>query len=233
MFNASVPKCRRRLPNKTSSRTLKRWLVALVLTLCAPAIAKASDYGAAPSQSAQRPFVACGEYARKANGHMREIVSAVDQVWGARIRVYESVAAEPPHARPGGCIMYNTAYMNMLLQDLMIRDQAVAESMLYAIMAHEVGHELHHDFSSERAGVPNETKELQADRFAGYTLERLNIGVDNIVPYYSLAGDEFTGQVGRPASHGESMQRTSALKKGWDQAEWNQPEDYESLSDGE
>ncbi len=162
---------------------------------------------------------------------MRGIVSAVDQVWDAHVRVYESVAVEPPHARPGGCIMYNTAYLNMLLQDLLIRDRTVAQSMLYAIMAHEVGHELHHDFSPQRASVPTETKELQADRFAGYTMERLNINLDNIVPYYSLAGDEFTGQVGRPASHGESMQRTDALKKGWDQAEWNQPEDYQGLSE--
>jgi hypothetical protein len=220
--------------NNATLRMIRRWFFALTLALCIPAMAHASDSAAAHAQSGQHPvFVACGEYARKASGHMREIVSAVDQVWDAHIRVYESVAAEPPHARPGGCIMYNTAYMNMLFQDLLIRDRAVAESMMYAIMAHEVGHELHHDFSSQRADVPNETKELQADRFAGYTMERLNIGVDNIVPYYSLAGDEFTGQVGRPASHGESMQRTSALKKGWDQAEWNQPEDYQPLSDGE
>jgi hypothetical protein len=27
------------------------------------------------------------------------------------------------------------------------------------------------------------------------------------------------------------MRRTAALKRGWDSAEWNQPEDYRSLSD--
>ena len=104
--------------------------------------------------------------------------------------------------------------------------------MLYAIMAHEVGHEMHGDFSPQRAQVSSETKELQADRFAGYTLERLNIGLDNITPYYSLAGDEFSGGQARAGSeHGVSMSRTDALKKGWDRAEWNQPEDYRALSE--
>jgi predicted metalloprotease len=207
------------------------WLFILILAFWAN-VAAGSEYQ--QSQSAPRSAsVACGEYARKANAHMREIVRAVDQVWDAHVRVYESVAMAPPHARPGGCVFYNAAYLNALLQDLLIRDRAAAESMLYAIMAHEVGHELHHDFSPQRANLSSATKELQADRFAGYTMERLNIGLDNITPYYSLAGDEFTGQVGRPASHGESMQRTDALKKGWDQAEWNQPEDYQPLSEGD
>ncbi|HXR36979.1 MAG TPA: hypothetical protein VN754_13565 [Candidatus Binataceae bacterium] len=37
-------------------------------------------------------------------------------------------------------------------------------------------HELHHDFTPQRADFSAETKELEADRFADYTLERLNIG---------------------------------------------------------
>jgi len=179
-------------------------------------------------------FVACGEYARRAGGQMRQIVSAVDNVWSAHVRVYESVAPAPPHARPGGCVFYNAAYMNLLLEHLMIRDQGVADAMMYAIMAHEVEHEMHDDFSPQRAQVSSETKELQADRFAGYTLERLNISLDNITPYYSLAGDEFTGGQTRAGSeHGVSMSRTGALKQGWDRAEWNQPEDYRALSDDE
>ncbi len=163
---------------------------------------------------------------------MKAIVGAIDEVWGAHVRVFESVAAMPPHARPGGCVFYNSAYLNLLLQHLLIQDRAVVEPMLYAIMAHEVGHELHHDLSPQRADTSTETKELQADRFAGYTLERLNIGLDNITPYYSLAGDEFSGGGNRgTAGHGNSMRRTAALKKGWDQAEWNQPEDYQALGD--
>jgi hypothetical protein len=47
-------------------------------------------------------------------------------------------------------------------------------------------------------------------------------------------GDEFTGSLSRAADrHGVSMQRTAALKKGWDRAEWNQAEDYKGLSDDE
>jgi hypothetical protein len=183
------------------------------------------------AQAAQ--FVACGEYVRAPSEHMREVVSAIDDVWDAHVKVYESVAVRPPHARRGGCVMYNSTYMKALLQDLLVRDRNAAEYMLYAIMAHEVGHELHDDFSPARAEVSGMTKELEADRFAGYTLERLNIGLDSVTPYYSLAGDEFTGAIGRPSSHGDSMRRTAALRTGWEHAEWNQPEDYQSLSPGD
>jgi len=164
---------------------------------------------------------------------MREVLSAVDGVWDTHVKIYESVAVAPPHARRGGCVFYNSAYLNLLLRDLLIRDSAAAESVLYAIMAHEVGHEVHDDFGPARDDVSTQTKELEADRFAGYTLERLKIGLDNITPYYSLTGDEFTGQTGRPGSHGDSMRRTAALRKGWDRAEWNQPEDSQSLSEGD
>lgn len=203
---------------------------ALMLILAA-AIGAASD--PAPAASAQRPvFVACGEYARKASGRMRAIMSAVDDVWDAHVRVYESVAIAPPHARPGGCVLYNPAYLNLLMQRLMIRDSAIADAMLYAIMAHEAGHEMHGDFGPQRAQVSSQTKELEADRFAGYTMERLNIGLDNITPYYSLAGDEFNGgQTAAGTEHGVSTRRTAALRKGWDLAQWNQPEDYHSLSE--
>ena len=178
-------------------------------------------------------FVACGEVARRPGKRMKAIVGAIDEIWGANVRVYESAVMTSPHARPGGCIFYNSAFLNLLLKQLMIQDPAVVGPMLYAIMAHEVGHELHHDFSPQRADTSIEVKELQADRFAGYTLERLNIGLDSITPYYSLGGDEFSGGSRGDAGHGDSTRRTAALKKGWDQAEWNQPEDYQPLSDGD
>jgi hypothetical protein len=58
--------------------------------------------------------------------------------------------------------------------------------------------------------------------------------LDAITPYYSLAGDEFTGtQTQSASSHGVSMRRTAALKNGWDLAEWNQPEDSQPLSESE
>ena len=165
---------------------------------------------------------------------MKAIVSAVDDVWNSQVKVYESVMPLPPHARPGGCIFYNPLYLNLLMRHLLVQDPGIVEPLLYAIMAHELGHEMHADFSSARADVSTQTKELQADRFAGYTLQRLNIGLDNITPYYSLAGDEFSGARPQAAtSHGDSMSRTAALKKGWELAEWNQPEDARSLSEGE
>lgn len=189
--------------------------------------------GDTPAVSAQRTvFVACGEYAHPASSRMRAIVAAINDVWDAHLRVYQSVGIAPPHARPGGCVLYNPLYLNALMQRLMIRDRAVADAMLYAIFAHEVGHELHGDFGPQRAQVSSETRELEADRFAGYTLERLNIGLDNITPYYSLAGDEFSGAQATSANaHGVSVRRTAALRKGWDLAEWNQPEDYRPLSE--
>jgi hypothetical protein len=164
---------------------------------------------------------------------MKGIVTAVDDVWNSHVRVYESVVPLPPHARPGGCIFYNPVYLNLLMRHLLVQDSSIVEPLIYAIMAHEVGHEMHDDFSAARAEVSTQTKELQADRFAGYTLQRLNIGLDNITPYYSLAGDEFSGARPQAASsHGDSGRRTAALKNGWDLAEWNQPEDARSLSEG-
>ena len=210
--------------------------IAALVVFCAAEMVAAAEYqttsGQAPANGST--FVACGEPARRANSRMKSLVSAVDDVWSARIRVYESVAPAPPHARRGGCVFYNQAFLNLLLlRRLLVQDPGVIEPLLYAIMAHEVGHEMHQDFSPERAGVSSQTKELEADRFAGYTLEHLNIGLDNIIPYYSLAGDEFGGQARAANSHGVSMSRTAALKNGWDLAEWNQPEDSHSLTEGD
>jgi hypothetical protein len=227
-------------------RNIRQFAIPALIALLVLAIAIALDYPCAfsseppllvsDSQSTARQgvFVACGEYARKASNRMTSIVSSIDEIWDTRVRVNESVAPSPPHARPGGCIFYNAAFMGVLMRGLMVQDSSVANAMLYAIMAHEIGHEMHNDFSEQRADVAPETKELQADRFAGYTLERLNISLDNVTPYYSLVGDEFTGSLNHAADrHGVSMQRTEALKKAWERAEWNQPEDYKALSEDE
>jgi predicted metalloprotease len=89
--------------------------------------------------------------------------------------------------------------------------------MLYAIMAHELGHIEHHDYQRNASSV---TKELEADRFSGYTLSRMGIPRDNITPFYSLGGDEFSGV----HDHGFSSQRIAAFDQGWKRAEWKQPE---------
>lgn len=225
-----------------------RWRIAIgiLIVFFAPGFALAFDYqstggggaiqrlsgpGESPQASA---FIACGEPARRASDRMRTIVSEIDDVWSAHVRVYQSIVLSPPHARPGGCVFYNPVYLNLLMRHLLVQDSSVVESMVYAIMAHEVGPEMHDDFSAARAEISTQTKELQADRFAGYTLQHLNIGLDNITPYYSLAGDEFSAA--RPqatTSHGDSGRRTAALKNGWELGEWNQPEDARSLSEGD
>ena len=35
------------------------------------------------------------------------IVGRINQLWGAHVRVYQSLAPMPPHAARGGCIFYN------------------------------------------------------------------------------------------------------------------------------
>lgn len=189
----------------------------------------ANPPAAAPSVPAGSHFIACGEIAGPPDEHMKFFVDTIDRLWDTQVNVYSSVAVRSPHARPGGCVFYNPEFMRALFQHLMIpaNDANLTVSILEAVMAHEIGHEMHDDFGPERAGVPGQTKELEADRFAGYTLERLDIPIDSITPYYGLAGDEFTGSESDPqASHGESSQRIAALKHGWDLARWRLPEDY-------
>jgi hypothetical protein len=194
---------------------------------------QASSAANAPAASAAVPagahFIACGELAGPPDEQMKFFVDTIDRLWGAQVSVYASVAVRSPHARPGGCVFYNPEFMRALFQHLMIpaNSTSLTVSILEAVMAHEIGHEMHNDFGPERAGVPGQTKELEADRFAGYTLERLDIPLDSITPYYGLAGDEFTGSGSVPqARHGESSQRIGALKHGWDLARWRLPEDY-------
>lgn len=127
----------------------------------------------------------------------------------------------PPHINSYGCIFYNAKFMKEFLHgEANSYGQPDKIPMIYAIMAHEVGHFMDHDFSAARRKVPSVTKELEADRFSGYTLERLGVPRANITPYYSLGGDEFSGV----HSHGFSNQRIAAFDNGWKRAEWNQPE---------
>jgi predicted metalloprotease len=175
------------------------------------------------AKPASSEMVACGERATPASSQMKTIVRQIDDLWRADIQVYESVHPWPPHARPGGCIFYNARYMNVLLARFMDVRSEDLRPVLYAIMAHEVGHELHHDFDRKREGVPSKTLELEADRFAGYTMEELDIPPTNITPYYALGGDEFA--IPNAPKHGKSGQRVSAFERGWHLAEWGRSED--------
>jgi hypothetical protein len=161
----------------------------------------------------------CGEMARPATEPYKSIVESIDREWGTSAPVYESVRADSPHVSRAGCIFYNPAFMEVFLRGETDEHGAPDKtSMIYAIMAHELGHIEHHDYERNVSGV---TKELEADRFSGYTLSRLGIARGNITPFYSLGGDEFSGV----HDHGFSNERIAAFNKGWKAAEWNQPED--------
>jgi hypothetical protein len=161
----------------------------------------------------------CGEMARPAAEPYKSIVADVEREWGADAPVYESVRAESPHVSRGGCIFYNPAFMESFLRgETDEHGEPDRTSMIYAIMAHELGHIEHHDFA--RTQVSSVEKELEADRFSGYTLSRLGISRANITAYYSMGGDEFSGV----HDHGFSNQRIAAFDTGWKRAEWNQPE---------
>jgi hypothetical protein len=182
---------------------------------------------AQPLADAANVMMACGEKAVPASAKIQGIVAQINGAWGSNVQVYQSIAPEGPHAMAGGCIFYNPAALAMLIgQRLNLTDPAVFTPMLYAIFAHEVGHEDHRDFDQSRAPVPNQIKELEADRFAGYTLEKLNVPATGLAPYWSMTGDEF----GRGDSHGTSAQRVGAFKEGWHEAEWNRAEDSTSVT---
>jgi len=171
---------------------------------------------------------ACGEAAGPPSAKIKAIVDRINGLWNSDIQVYQAVAAEGPHAMAGGCVFYNTAVMASLVSmRLDVNDPEVVEPLLWAIFAHEVGHEVHRDFASSRTAVPVETKELEADRFAGYTLEKLKIRATDLTPYWTLTGDEFGSGPGY--KHGSSAQRVAAFKQGWHLAEWNRPEESQAV----
>ena len=162
----------------------------------------------------------CGEMARPAAEPYKSIVADIDRQWGTSAPVYESVRADSPHVSRAGCIFYNPAFMEVFLRgETDEHGEPDKTSMIYAIMAHELGHIEHHDY--ERTDVSSVDKELEADRFSGYTLSRMGISRGNITPFYSLGGDEFSGV----HDHGFSSERIAAFNKGWKAAEWGQPED--------
>ena len=188
--------------------------------------ANADAPAAAPAADAA-VVIACGEAATAPSAKVAAIVNQINQAWGSDVHVYQSVAPAGPHARPGGCIFYNGAEMVELIGGrLDVRDANVVEPMLYAIFAHEVGHENHGDFDPSRAAVSNQTKELEADRFAGYTMRKLGVPATGLAPYWSMTGDEF----GRGSSHGTSTQRVDAFKEGWHLAQWNRTEDSQPVA---
>ncbi len=180
----------------------------------------------APNGATAGAFKACGELARPAQEPYKSIIAQLNQMWGAHAKVYESVVPMSPHASKGGCIFYNSEFLEMLTSRWMgITDEDQLRPMLYAINAHELGHIMHGDLTAARAGVPLQTKELEADRFAGYTLWRLNVkrfDATDTERYYQAVGDDY---VGAQSSHGTGAQRTTAFQEGWDLARTGARED--------
>jgi hypothetical protein len=132
------------------------------------------------------------------------------------------VQVSSPHVSRGGCIFYNPIFMEAFLRgETDEHGEPDKTSMIYAIMAHELGHIEHDDYQRNASSVE---KELEADRFSGYTLERMGISRANITPFYSLGGDEFSGV----HDHGFSNERIAAFNKGWKAAEWKRPESGEN-----
>jgi hypothetical protein len=188
--------------------------------------APASAGAAAPAVKAgSGTVVACGEEAKPAGEPYKSMVAQLNDMWGTNFQVYESLKSGSPHARNGGCLFYNQQFLNSLLQQWMrIDDPDAVRPMLYAIFAHEIGHLAHNDFDPASQDVPVKNKELAADQFAGYSLER--IGMRRLDPvevtrYYQLTGDDFVGQA---SGHGSGDERSTAFEDGWHRAEVGLPE---------
>lgn len=185
-----------------------------------------SDTAASAAKPAGGAFAPCGEPAKAADEPYKSIVAQLNDMWGTNFQVYQSLKPGSPHTRNGGCIFYNQQFLNALLQQWMkIDDPDAVRPMLYAIFAHEVGHLAHGDFDPASAGVPVKNKELAADQFAGYSLERMGIRrLDpvEVTRYYQLTGDDF---VGAASGHGNSGERITAFQNGWHRAEIGLPEE--------
>ncbi len=178
-------------------------------------------------------FLACGERALPAKEPFKSIIATLNEMWGTRAPIYESVARISPHvARSGGCIFYNLPYIHkMTIGRMRVTDEDQFRMMLYEICAHELGHLVHGDPTPARAGVPPVIRELEADRFAGYTLHRLNPGrfdAAQIDFYEQAIGDDFEGV--QNGHHGSGQQRAAAFQQGWDLARTGVAEDAVPLT---
>ncbi len=183
--------------------------------LAAPAPAERA--AASAPKAAGGSAIACGEEAVSASDQVKAVVADINRVWHSEVKVYQSVNPSGPHARPGGCIFYSPGVMAGLLNGWMnIKEAREEQPMVYAIFAHEIGHEVHGDFDSSRANLSTEERELEADRFAGYTMSFLRIQANDLTTYYRLVGDDF---MGAQDSHGTGDQRATAFEYGWKLAE--------------
>ncbi len=178
-----------------------------------------------PQAKSETEMVECGENAQPASEPYKTIVAQLEDMYGVSFPVYESVRVTSPHTTKGGCIFYNRQFLASLLQQWMnIGQQETKQPMLYAIFAHELGHQVHGDFDPSNDAAALKIKELGADQFAGYAVERLGmrrLDPDEVTRYYQLTGDDFTG---RSTDHGSGEERSAAFLDGWRRAEMGLPE---------
>jgi len=194
----------------------------------AEAPARRDSGPAASREPSNGTFIACGEAARPARDPVKGIVEQYNEMYGESFHVYETVAPELPHAATGGCIFYNESALKSLLGNWMgVKDSGDVRPMLYAIFAHEFGHLEHGDVdSAPTSRSDSRERELNADRFAGYTLGRLGLArldPEQVNNYYRAVGDDYVG-AGQNGDHGTSAQRTTALEDGWHRADLGLPE---------
>ena len=150
----------------------------------------------------------CGEMARPAVEPYKSIVADIDRQWGTNAPVYESVRADSPHVSRAGCIFYNPTFMEVFLRgETDEHGEPDKTSMIYAIMAHELGHIEHHDLRAH-GRAPASTRNSRPIASPATTLSRMGISRGNITPFYSLGGAFRTPQRvprrSRPAKHSES-----------------------------
>jgi hypothetical protein len=218
MFAAAV------LAGANSIRADEEWHVVERHSTTQPPAGAATAEAPAGAATAVVPL-ACGELARPAGEPYKTIVAQLNGMWETNFPVYESLKPLSPHASSRGCIFYNRPYLDFVLQRWMrIDDPAAVAPMLYAIFAHELGHLAHGDFDPAQRQVPLKNKELAADQFAGYSLERMGIRrLDSaeVTRYYQLTGDDFGGIA---SGHGNGAERTTAFQNGWHRAEVGLPE---------
>jgi hypothetical protein len=195
---------------------------------------QSSDQSSDQSGDGKKAVTVCGEQAVPASTQVKAMVDRINGLWGTDFRVYQTISLEQPHASPGGCIFYNpVATAAILAFRLDVKNEEIVDPLVWAIFAHEIGHQYHHDTEPMRKSVASETMELEADRFSGYTLEKLGIRATDLTPYWNLTGDEFGGGSASPDRHGVSAQRVAAFKEGWHLAEWNRPESSGSVTEAE
>ncbi|HYA33965.1 MAG TPA: hypothetical protein VEF03_00025 [Candidatus Binataceae bacterium] len=191
----------------------------------APISSSPARSASANQTSSDDTVTVCGEKARPAQQPYSGIMATLNGIWHSNVPIYESVASMSPHARTGGCVFYNRRKLSFLTQQWMgVRDPEQLQPLLYAIFAHELGHVLHGDVAGARENTPIRTRELEADRFAGFTLFKLNMRVDadDMAGYFRIVSDDFTGV---RADHGTGNQRSAAFKSGFDLARMGLAED--------